>query len=181
MRHRKVQRCIQLYNALATALVHYEDIYHRAWFDYCAQVQSCLATPLLTKDPKTRRYLVNFDPYIIEVIREAEYMYKLDLEVPDVGQILVFCKAKLLNAHEIVKELVVRNNHIRKNIPSLFIPLMRVHLLKMENVFMPGLSTITWTSMKIPQFCEDVENALNYVEMFVKEVSTPSLTVQHRK
>lgn len=170
MRHRKVQRCIQLYNALATVFVHYEKIYHLAWFEYCAQVQSCLATPLLTKDPKTKRFVVNFNPYITEVIREAEYMYKLDLEVPAVGQILVFCKDKLLNAYETVKHLVNRNNTIRKNIPSLFIPLMRVQLLKMENVFMPGLSTITWTSMKIPEFCEDVENVLNYIEVFVKEV-----------
>lgn len=35
---------------------------------------------------------------------------------------------------------------------------------------MPGFSTITWTSMKIPDFCEQVTNVLNYIEMFVKEV-----------
>lgn len=33
----------------------------------------------MAKDEKTRRYQVNFHPYIVEVIREAEYMYKLDL------------------------------------------------------------------------------------------------------
>lgn len=35
---------------------------------------------------------------------------------------------------------------------------------------MPALSSITWTSMKISQFCMDVTEALNYIEMFVKEV-----------
>lgn len=92
------------------------------------------------------------------------------LEVPDVGQILVFCKDKILNAYEVVRQLIERNNEIRKGIPTLFIPLMRVQLIKMENAFMPGLSSITWTSMKIPQFCEDVTNVLNYIELFVKEV-----------
>lgn len=75
-----------------------------------------------------------------------------------------------MNSFEIVKALVERNDLIRMNIPTLFLPMMRPQLIKMENVFMPGFSTITWTSMKIPQFCEDVTNVLDYIEMFVKEV-----------
>ncbi|KAJ8937281.1 hypothetical protein NQ314_011969 [Rhamnusium bicolor] len=81
-----------------------------------------------------------------------------------------FCKEKLLNSYEVVKALVIRNDTIRLNIPSLFLPMMRAQLLKMENVFMPGFSTITWTSMKIPEFCQEVTNVLDYIEMFVKEV-----------
>lgn len=90
--------------------------------------------------------------------------------VPDVGQVLVFCKEKLLNSKEIVKNLIERNDSIRINIPALFLPLMRPLLLKMENVFLPGFATITWTSMKIPEFVEDVTNVLDYVDMFSKEV-----------
>lgn len=90
--------------------------------------------------------------------------------VPDVGQVLVFCKEKLLNSYEIVKDLIERNDAIRKNIPTLFLPMMRPQLIKMENVFMPGFSTMTWTSMKIPEFCQEVTNVLDYIEMFVKEV-----------
>lgn len=84
----------------------------------------------------------------------------------------MFCKDKILNAFEVVKQLVDRDTEIRKTIPTLFIPLMRVLLIKMENAFMPGLSSITWTSMKIPEFCENVTETLNYIEMFVKEVGT---------
>lgn len=92
------------------------------------------------------------------------------LAVPDVGQVLVFCKEKLLNSYEIVKALIDRNDIIRSNIPTLFLPMMRPQLIKMENAFMPGFSTITWTSMKIPKFCEEVAAVLDYIEMFVKEV-----------
>ncbi|KAG5868053.1 hypothetical protein JTB14_022256 [Gonioctena quinquepunctata] len=170
IRHAKVQKCIQLFNALSMVFVHYENIYHEAWFAYAGQVRNCLMTPILTKHEKTRRYYVNFDPYIAEVIREAEYMYKLDLAVPDVGQVLVFCKEKLLNSYEVVKALVQRNDTIRSNIPTLFLPMMRPQLLKMENAFMEGFSTITWTSMRIPEFCTEVTSVLDYIEMFVKEV-----------
>ncbi|KAL1516507.1 hypothetical protein ABEB36_000416 [Hypothenemus hampei] len=170
MQHRKVQKCIQLFNAMSLCFIHYENIYHDAWYKYADQVRICLIKPIMTKDEKTRRYKVNFHPYISEVIREAEYMYKLELEVADVGQVLVFCKEKLLNSREIVKALIERNDKIRLTIPHLFLPMMRVQLLKMENVFMPGFATITWTSTKIPEFCKDVTGTLDYIEMFVKEI-----------
>lgn len=83
---------------------------------------------------------------------------------------MVFCKDKILNAYEVVKSLVARNDTIRTNIPKLFIPLMRFQLMKMENAFMPGFSAITWTSMKIPEFCDEITKVLDYIEMFVKEV-----------
>ncbi|KAJ8919736.1 hypothetical protein NQ315_006264 [Exocentrus adspersus] len=170
MRHRKVQKCIQLFNAMSLVFVQYENIYHNAWYSFAGQVRHCLMAPILYKQEKTRRYTVNFNPYITEVIREAEYMYKLDLAVPDVGQVLVFCKEKILNSYEVVNALVERNDSIRMNIPTLFLPMMRVQLIKMENVFRPGFSTITWTSMKIPEFCQTVSKVLDYIEMFVKEV-----------
>lgn len=171
MRHRKAQKCIQMYNALACVFVHYEQIYHRAWFDHIGQVRCGLSAPVIIKHPKTKRYVVNFDPYIAESIRESEYAYKLSLPVPDVGQIIVFCKDKLLNSFEVITALIERNDAIRTTIPKLFIPLMRCQLLKMENAFMPGFSAITWTSMKIPEFCAEITKTLDYMEMFVKEVN----------
>lgn len=38
MRHRNVQKCIQLYNALAMVFIHYEQIYHEAWYKFAGQV-----------------------------------------------------------------------------------------------------------------------------------------------
>lgn len=91
--------------------------------------------------------------------------------MPDCAQILVFCKNKIQNAFEVIKSMVEMNDHLRINIPKLFIPLMRPQLLSMENVFMPGFSTITWTSMKIPEFCDEISGVLERVQVFVKDVS----------
>ncbi|XP_044745141.1 dynein axonemal heavy chain 8-like [Coccinella septempunctata] len=170
IKHRKVQKCIQLFNALSMVFVHYEKLYHEAWYDHCGQVRTCLNVPILVRHPTTRRYLVNFHPYIVEVIRETEFMYKLKLPVPDVGQILVFCRDKMLHSLQVTKQLVERNDTIRSYIPCLFIPLMRTLLIKLENAFEPAFSTLTWTSLSIPEFCEEVNTILEYFEIFVKEV-----------
>lgn len=65
---------------------------------------------------------------------------------------------------------MTRNDLIRSTIPPLFIPLIRMHLIKMEDAFRPGFSVITWTSTKIPDYCEKVTKLLDYIEMFIKEV-----------
>lgn len=61
-----------------TSKLHFVYYFLKEYMDIF-QVRNCLITPILTKHETTRRYQINFDPYIQEVIREAEYMYKLDL------------------------------------------------------------------------------------------------------
>lgn len=54
--------------------------------------------------------------------------------------------------------------------PKLYLPLLRAQLIKLEKAFEPGLSTITWTSLEIPSYCESIEKVLDEVDLFVKEV-----------
>lgn len=52
--------------------------------------------PVLVRHPQNQNMLlVNFDPYIFEVIKEAEYMMKLDLDIPESAKLLVHAKDKL--------------------------------------------------------------------------------------
>lgn len=90
--------------------------------------------------------------------------------VPDVGQIMVFCQDKILNSYAATKELIERNDELRNSIPPLFIQMMRAPLYKIEVAFLPAFSTITWTSMKIPEFCKEVTKLLDAVQIFIKEV-----------
>ncbi|PSN47670.1 Dynein heavy chain 8 [Blattella germanica] len=166
----KARKVIRLYNALATVFVHYELIYHRAWHEQVKEVRRSLAVPLLAKNPKTNRLIVNFDDYITEAIRETEYMWKLGLETPDVAQIVAFSKKKIFSVFESVKGLVETNDNLRTTIPKLFIPMMKILLSQLDHIFQPGLSTITWTSLEIPEFCEKLEDMMTHVQDFIKEI-----------
>ncbi|CAB3221710.1 unnamed protein product [Arctia plantaginis] len=168
--HPNTQRCIKLYNVMAIVFTEFELIYHYAWAENIGQVRLSLITPLLIRHPVTNMYIVNFNIYIPECIREIEYMYQLGLYVPDGAQVLAFCKDKLFYNYELVKSLVERNNQIRRSMPKLYLPLLRSHLIKMDKVFQPGFSTITWTSLEIPAYCERIEKALGEVDLFLKEV-----------
>ncbi|KAI8438610.1 hypothetical protein MSG28_011048 [Choristoneura fumiferana] len=166
--HMNTQRCIKLFNVMYIVFTEYELIYHKAWAENVGQVRLGLIAPLLIRHPVTNLYIVNFNVYIPECIREVEYMWQLG--VPDSAQVVAYCKDQILGNCERIKQLVERNNQIRRSMPKLYLPLLRAQLVKMEKAFLPGLSTITWTSLEIPAYCTAIETVLDEVDLFVKEV-----------
>ncbi|XP_045484350.1 dynein axonemal heavy chain 8 [Pieris rapae] len=168
--HMNTQRCIKLYNVMTIVFTEFELIYHKAWAENVGQVRLGLIAPLLIRHPVTQRYVVNFSVYIPECIREVEYMWQLGLSVPDAAQIVAYCKEKIFSSYERIKYLVDRNDQIRRSMPKLYLPLLRAQLVKLEKAFQPGFSTITWTALEIPAYCDNIEFVLDEVDLFVKEV-----------
>ncbi|RLU26152.1 hypothetical protein DMN91_002318 [Ooceraea biroi] len=168
--HEPMQKCIKIYNALVSVFIHYELIYHKAWYDAANIVRLALSSPILVRHPKTNKYCLNFDSYIYEVIRESEHMSKFELEVPEFIQILIFCKEKIFSSYETVKELLKRNDALRKSIPIVFLNLMKIALIDLEIAFQPCLSVITWSSLKLPKVCGKIKEAIENAQIFIKEV-----------
>ncbi|XP_047526251.1 dynein axonemal heavy chain 8 [Pieris napi] len=168
--HMNTQRCIKLYNVMTIVFTEFELIYHKAWAENVGQVRLGLIAPLLIRHPVTQRYVVNFSVYIPECIREVEYMWQLGLSVPDTAQIVAYCKEKIFSSYERIKYLVDRNDQVRRSMPKLYLPLLRAQLVKLEKAFQPGFSTITWTALEIPAYCDNIELILDEVDLFVKEV-----------
>jgi len=66
-------------------------LYHRGWYRAVDVVSCSLGCSLLTKHPDIDDvYLVNLDPEILELLREAKYMQTMQLDVSDAT--LVLCQ-----------------------------------------------------------------------------------------
>lgn len=169
--HKITQRCIKMYNFLTPIFLEYEATTHKAWYDYVDQVRKKLELPILRKNPETNRYELNLKPYILQAIKESEWMWKAGLQVPKVPGILTVCKDQVLDSYNIIKELLRRNDEVRLSIYPCFLPLMKIHLIKLERIFAPALTQITWLTFNINEYFIEISRVLDPIEEFVKDIS----------
>lgn len=169
--HPKCQLCIKFYNYISGILLHYEILHHKAWYSYSDQVRQKLEVPIIRKNAENNHYEVNIDRFVFQVIKETECMWKLKLDVPESAQILAYCKYHIINAHNKISELIRRNENLRRSIYPMFVPMMRIHLIKLEHAFAPALSSITWLKQNHDDYFSKVSAVLLDIECFVKEVS----------
>ena len=60
----------------------------------------------------------------------------------------------------ILQLMLQENERVRKKIPAAFEPLMGPHLSKLDRALDPGLYRMTWTSINIEGYIENVHAAL---------------------
>ncbi|XP_052892579.1 dynein axonemal heavy chain 8 [Anopheles moucheti] len=170
LNHRKAQLCIKYYNYLCEVLIHYELLHHKAWMIFAEKATTKLSTPVYHKRTSDNWLELNFHPWIKQVIRETEVVLKLGMSAPDYVIVLVQNKRQIDHRFERAKHLLKQNNELRLAIPPIFLPLMRTMLVKLDKVFLPGLCVITWESLNIDKYMDDVESTLVETEQFYKEV-----------
>ncbi|XP_052061669.1 dynein axonemal heavy chain 8-like [Mytilus californianus] len=168
----EAKKIIRAYNRIAKVLVEYEVLYHNAWIKSVEVATTYLQVPVLVRHPQNQNMLlVNFDPYIFEVIKEAEYMMKLDLDIPEPAKLLVHAKDKLKDHRNQMQMLLDENNSIRDDIPTVFQILLGPTLKKVDIAMRPGVISHTWTSLSLPAYFEEVKIALKELKIVVKQVN----------
>uniref|UniRef100_A0AAG5D7L6 AAA+ ATPase domain-containing protein n=1 Tax=Anopheles atroparvus TaxID=41427 RepID=A0AAG5D7L6_ANOAO len=168
--HRKAQLCVKYYNYLSEVLIHYQMLHYKSWETFAEHARTKLSTPVYRKRTEDNRLEINFHPWIRQLIRETEVVLKLGLSAPDFTIVLVQGKAKLYHSYERVKHLLRQSESLRLAIPPTFLPLMRTMLRKLDEVFLPGLCVITWQSLNIDRYLDEVERTLVGTEHFFKEI-----------
>ncbi|KAK0132521.1 Dynein heavy chain 8, axonemal [Merluccius polli] len=161
---------VKMYNKTAALFVQYELLYHRAWMRQDSQLEHALHTTLLVRHPKTGKLLVNFDPIIMENIREAKCMLKMGLEVPKHALRLVMSESTI-NANCLHLETLLADYESScQNIPTVFRNLMAVKIRSVESILQQGLVLLTWSSFLLDKFFKNVDAALADLNCFLKKV-----------
>ncbi|XP_049799902.1 dynein axonemal heavy chain 8-like [Schistocerca nitens] len=170
MKSSSARRAAKLYDELAEKLSMDETAHHEEWVKQVSRTPELLSWPLMVRHPKSRRLAPALDPAVWQAAREAYCMMRLGLAVPHTVQLLLAHEPTLRRYYDTVRHLIARNDAVRKRIPELYIPLMRLHLAKLDRAFQDGLSSITWTSLRIPEFFEKADAVLTDMENFLKDL-----------
>lgn len=65
-------------------------LYHRGWLRAVETARSGLNAALLIYQAETDEWFVNFDPQLLELLQEAKYLKKMNLEIHEAA--LVLCR-----------------------------------------------------------------------------------------
>jgi len=173
------KKIIKNYNQLSKVLLSYELLYHRGWLrqvdvvstgihssilvrvnqDESLSAGTINTTPssIITSTSQTNpEYLVNFDPNILELIRETQCLARLGLEIPKEAALLTQCEVTLKNHYQDLTQLVEKNKRLRENIKQPFEALLAPKIHRLNDIIKPGLTSITWTSLTIDDFVNNV-------------------------
>ena len=63
--------------------------------------------------------------------------------------------------------LLTENSRVRAKIPNAFEQLMGPHIEKVDNAIDPGLTKLTWTSINIREYTDNVYSALQDLELLM--------------
>lgn len=161
---------IKNYNKVAKALIEFETLWHQAWVKSIEQCKAGLSAPLLVQHPETGKILVNFDKEIMQLIREAKYMQRFGISVPDSAQMVLLQEEKFKFYYNQLSHLVREYDLVVARVQPVIKPLLRAHLDDMERKIAPGFSVLVWTSMNIDGYLHRFKSGLARLEELVRKV-----------
>ena len=104
--------------------------YNTAWFKEVSQLQYALQATLFVRHPETGKLLFNFDPKILEVVRETKCMIKMKLDVPEQAKNLLKLESKLKADKLYLQGLLQYYDDLCQEVPSVFVNLMTPKMKK---------------------------------------------------
>ncbi|KAF4790048.1 hypothetical protein TURU_143619 [Turdus rufiventris] len=167
----EMKKVIKNYNKMAAVLLEFELIYHRAWCGFADQARNALCASLLIRHPETKELLVNLDPMVLEVLYETKYLRRMHFEVPDVVLGLCADEEQIKRHQRELQNLLISYKEHLDRIPVVLKPLMKPLIGQIEDALTPGLMQLSWTSLNINKFIQNVYSTLRELDYVVKSAS----------
>ena len=190
LQYPEAKKIIKNYNQLSKVLLSYEILYHRGWLRQVDVVSTGIHSSILIRVNRDEHlsaasanvpssstimstsqtnpgYFVNFDPNILELIRETQCLARLGLEIPKEAAILAQREDILKKHYQDLTQLVEKNKRLREKIKQPFEALLAPKIHRLNDIIKPGLTSLTWASLTIDDYINTVCFLLNILFIFI--------------
>jgi dynein heavy chain len=165
----EAKKHIRNYNKMARALIEFELLWHRSWYGIVEQAKTGLQATLLVSTPEGQVY-VNFDPQILQLIKETKHMTRMGLEVPPSVQNVCVKELyyKRLNAE--LNKILQEKKNLLDRISPILRKAMAPHIEELDRTLQPGLTALTWTSLNLDDYLQANYRQLGRLRELVDKV-----------
>jgi len=171
MRSKESKRVVKTYNTVAKALVAFETLWLQAWTKSIETSKAGLQATLIVRHPETGNLLVNFDREISQLMREAKYLQRMGIEVPESAKMVLLQEEKFKRYYNQLSHALKEYDRVMSAIIPVAKPLLGPHLDDLEKKLAPGMYILTWTSMNIDGYLMHVHKSLGRLEELIGKMN----------
>lgn len=121
-------------------------------------------------DEKSGKIKVNLEERISLLIREADCLAKLNLQIPIVALTILAKKnyfTLITNSlQSMIKELIFTSRRVKLEVRPLLLP----HLVRVVSLLEPGLTSLNWTNPKWKEFYENTKEQIKEFDILITRV-----------
>ncbi|GAB9467560.1 hypothetical protein Gpo141_00004900 [Globisporangium polare] len=122
--------------------------------------------------PSNGLLFVNFDPALVQLLREVKYFTLLGLEIPE-DALAIYKKAEVFRRQTGNLELIVdMYNTIHSNLLSVERPLVKSYLERMDQALNKGIKALNWKSHGIDVFLKEAMTDVNEANSLLSQMKT---------
>ena len=130
-----------------------------------------LYATLIVRHPVNGRLYVNFDPEILQLIREAKILYRMQVDVPESARMVMLQEAKFKSYHDELTYVLREYERVTSRVLPVTAKLLQPLIRDLEIKLRPGMVTLTWTSMNIDAYKHHVHRGLEALDSLISKVN----------
>ena len=171
MTTKESKKIIRTYNKVARALIEYETLWHHAWCKSIEAAKSGLQATLIIRHPRSGMLFVNFDREISQLIREAKFMQRMGIDVPESARMVLLQEDKFMHFFSELAFLLKEYERVLSMVPPVVKPVIRAHLEDLDRKIQPGMVLLTWQSMNIDGYLLRVHSGIVKLEELLAKIA----------
>ncbi|CAK4776251.1 unnamed protein product [Aphanomyces euteiches] len=170
---------IKMYTNLVASLMEFKAATVKTWAHSIEiSSKSKLKLPLLRKDPDSGLVFVNFDPALVQLLREVKYFIVLKIEIPEEAM-TIYRKAEVFRRQTGNLDLIVdMYNRVHTTLLPVERPLVKSHLDKIDQILSRGIRSLNWKSHGIDMFLKDSMTDVNEASALLDAMKAHMARVQ---
>lgn len=139
----EAKKHIRNYNKLARALIEFEVLWYRSWYGVVEQAKTGLQATLLVSTGEGQVY-VNFDPQILQLIKETKNMQRLGLEVPHAVRNVCVKDMYYKSLNTELTCIIQTKQSMLDRLSPILRKALSPHIDELDRTLQPGLTALTW-------------------------------------
>lgn len=121
-------------------------------------------------DDKTGKIKVNLEGRVILLLREADCLAKLNLDIPIIALAILTKKDHFTlitdSLHLMIENFVATARRVKLEVRPLLLP----HLVRVASLLEPGLISLTWTSPEWKDFYQGTKEQIKEFDILITRV-----------